>query len=188
MKQASSSTSLPKEELANVITHALGLLICLVASPVIIVASMKTAEWPIVLGVCIFCFSMIIVYAASTAYHAMINPRLKHIFRIIDHICIYLLIVGTHTPLLLLYLQNTFGYVVLTILWLLVLVGILYKTFWLGKLEWLSVSLYLAMGWSGVLTIPYMLEPISSTSIWWLAIGGISYTCLLYTSPSPRDS
>ena len=176
MNQSTFPTTLPKDELANVITHVTGLIICLIASPILIYTGMKSGEWPVIIGLCIFCLSMILVYASSSTYHAIQQPRLKYIFRIIDHICIYFLIVGTHTPLLLLYLKTTYGYFFLALLWILTLIGIIYKTFWFGKWEWLSLALYIAMGWSGILTIPYMLDQIPTFTVWCIFFGGLSYS------------
>lgn len=164
------------EERLNVWTHAIGVLITVLGIPFLIQSGLKTGNFSFVIGLCIFCLSLLMVYVISTAYHYIEQPKLKYTFQIIDHICIYFLIAGTHTPLLLYYLNNSTGWFYLYLLWGLVFLGILYKIFFFGRFEILSVIFYLAMGWMAIFTVPSMLEEMSSQTLWWIIIGGLFYT------------
>ena len=172
----SSTTTFPKNELANVITHGLALLLSIIATPILIAVGAQNGSIVQVLGLGVFCFSMLMVYTSSTIFHSILDERLKHTFRIIDHISIYFLIAGTHTPLVLLYFNQPRGWFFLLGLWSLVLVGIIFKLFFTGRYEFFSISIYVAMGWSGFLFLPQMFEKMDSSSIYWLLAGGILYS------------
>jgi len=167
---------LSREEIANILTHGLGLLLFLIASPILLTFAIQSGTWYQILGISIFCFSLLMVYTSSTVYHSIPNQKLKALFRKIDHICIYFLIAGTHTPFLLLYLNKPFGWIFLCLLWLIVLIGTLYKIFLIGRFEKLSLWLYIIMGWSGILTIPFMLDQMNDLTFYSLLAGGLSYS------------
>ncbi len=177
MKAAQNSASDPsKEELANIITHGMGLLLFIVGTPVLLSMGVKNGTWYQVLGLSIFCFSLLIVYASSTAYHSIIDQRLKGIFQIVDHICIYFLIAGTHTPLILSYMHRPVGWTFLGLLWLMVLIGIFFKVFFMGRFRRLSILIYVIMGWSGLVVLPDMIDQMDSSVFFWIMTGGISYS------------
>jgi len=167
---------LPKDEKVNVITHAIGIPLSLFAAFYFFSNATLEDRPLLIAGIILYLFTMLFVYVASTIYHSAIEPRDKHLTRIIDHIGIYLLIAGTHTPFILLFLPNTFGYIFLAILWLIAIAGMIFKIFFVGKYELFSVLLYVAMGWSGALTIPFMLDQMPSDVLFWLIVGGASYT------------
>lgn len=171
-----STLLLPKEELANIVTHAFGFILFIVASPILLAIGLKTGSWQQVVGLGIFCFTLLIVYASSTVYHSLIDQRLKHFFQIVDHICIYFLIAGTHTPLVLIYLDRPLGWIFLAGLWLMVLIGILFKIFFFGRFKRLSLLLYILMGWSGLLVLPQMISQMSTLVFYCIFAGGFSYT------------
>ncbi len=167
---------LPKDEKANVITHIIGIPLSLYAAYYFF-KQIDISDDPLLFwGTVLYFFSLVFVYVASTVYHAANTPRQKHITRIIDHIGIYLLIAGTHTPFIIYFLPNLFGYIFLSLQWLIALAGIIFKVFFVGRYELFSVILYVAMGWSGAFTIPFMLEHMSSEVLYWLIAGGLSYT------------
>ncbi len=176
MPTPKSSVTLSREEIANIVTHGIGFVLFAIASPILIQLASKSGTWYQILGLIIFCLSLLMVYSSSTIYHSLLDQRLKSTFRKIDHICIYFLIAGTHTPFLLLYLNKPYGWIFLVLLWSIVLVGILYKIFFLGRFKKLSLWLYISMGWSGVFTIPFMLDQMSSISFYGLLGGGLSYS------------
>ncbi len=164
-----------KKEIANSITHGIGLILAIVASPILVAISVKQG-FSATIGVVIFAVSLIMVYASSTAYHSIAHPPVKRVLRIIDHICIYFLIAGTYTPFILNYSFNTQGIMVLVALWLSTLFGIFFKIYYTGKYEALSVALYLLMGWSVVFlpgswlaACPYFTKAL-------LITGGVLYT------------
>lgn len=162
-----------QEELASAITHGLGLLLGLFAVPALLIDKYEVAGSRLWWGLAIFGLSILLVYATSTLYHSVVEPRIKYVLRVADHICIYFLIAGTHTPLLLYYLPDS---LYLGAIWTLVAVGTFYKLFFFDRWEWLSVALYLGMGWMGVLTLPYMLDLMPAATLNGIVIGGVSYT------------
>jgi hemolysin III len=169
-------SNLPREERANVITHGLGLLLSLIGFPLLLYYGGGKAEQHHIAGLAVFGGSMLAVYLASTVYHCLLRETLKRVFRVIDHISIYFLIAGTHTPFLLYYMNNPTGRFYLIILWSLVLLGVLYKLFFFEKFEILSVIFYLGMGWMAVFTVPPMLDQISNATLGWIIAGGLSYS------------
>ena len=165
-----------KEELANAFTHGIGVVLCLVGVPLLLALGAQQGNGYEVLGLSIFGFSLLLVYLISTIYHSITGPQWKHKLRIADHISIYFLIAGTHTPLLIYFLNNSIGYFYLILLWTLVAIGIAYKLFFFGKLKLLSVLFYLCLGWMAVFTIPPMLDQMPPYCLHWIIIGGIFYT------------
>ena len=164
-----------REEFANAITHGFGVLLTLVGAPVLLSLGTKGGDKYQVLGLSIYCFSLLMVYTASTVYHSIGHPWYKRVFRKIDHIGIYFLIAGTHTPFLVKYLNNGLGTFYLGILWGLVVIGIFYKAFFIHRLKILSIIFYLGLGWMAVLTIPPMLEQMNDSCFYWIIIGGAFY-------------
>lgn len=162
-----------QQELANAYTHGFGFLLGLTGVPALLISTYEGVESRLWWGLMVFGLSLLLVYATSTLYHSASNPRLKHGLRVADHISIYFLIAGTHTPFLLHYLPNSWF---LTIIWCLVLGGIIYKLFFFDRWEWLSVAFYLGMGWMGVLTIPFMAEAMPDSTFNGILLGGLFYT------------
>ncbi|MFK8103626.1 MAG: hemolysin III family protein [Saprospiraceae bacterium] len=165
-----------KEELANAITHGLGLLLSIIGIPVLISFGVDQAAFSQIIGLAIFCFSLLMVYTSSTLYHSFQHVALKKAFRLIDHISIYFLIAGTHTPFILMYLNNTKGTIFLILLWTLVGIGVLYKLFFMNRFKWFSLIFYLGLAYMAVFTLPSMMEVMSMTCLFWIIGGGVSYT------------
>lgn len=164
------------EEWANILTHGLGVLLILIGLPILLYSGMLSSMWYQIAGLLIFGLSLLLVYTVSTIYHLVWSLHLKHRWRIADHISIYFLIAGTHTPLILYYLNNSTGMFYLILLWSLVAIGVLYKLLFFDRFELLSVFFYLALGWMAVFTIPPMLETMGYTCLYWIIAGGLSYT------------
>ncbi len=166
-----------KEERFNAITHGLGLVLALCFSPLLLKNARENgAPDKLFWGVGLFCLSMILLYAVSTLYHCVHQPRAKRHCRKMDHIAIYLLIAGTHTPFIIKYLDNVKGWVYLGILWLLLLIGTFGKLFFLEKWERLSLVLYLFMGWMIVFVLPDVLPLMSLEVLLWIGVGAFFYT------------
>ena len=169
-------SKISNEELANVFTHGLGLLLSLIFVPILI-----RNGWPhhtalVISGLWIFGLSIFLVYLSSTIYHLVQQQRLKFLLRKIDHISIYFLIAGTHTPFLLLYSLEDGARFYMILLWSMVLIGVIYKIFFFGKLPLFSILFYLLLGWMAVLTIPPMLDQMSNSTFYWIIAGGVFYT------------
>jgi hemolysin III len=166
-----------KEERFNAITHALGVLLALFFSPFLLKnARENNVPDQLYWGTGLFCLSMIALYAVSTLYHSVHRPGAKRQCRKLDHIAIYLLIAGTHTPFIIRYLDNGKGWLYLAVLWSLLLLGSVGKLFFLEKWERLSLGLYLFMGWMFVFVLPDVLPLMSREVLLWIGVGAFFYT------------
>ena len=168
------ASDLTPYEYANVITHGFGMLMTLISIPILIYYGYD-GSFLHLSGLLAFSISLLMVYTASTFYHKAIDKDLKHKLRIIDHICIYFLIAGSHTPFIFYYLNNSTGYIFLAVMWLLVLLGVVFKLFFTGRFDNLSVAMYVGMGWMSVFVMDEILQTMSTTCFNWLIGGGVFY-------------
>jgi hemolysin III len=166
----------PGEELANSISHGIGLLAGAVAAPVLIVAALRRDNRPFLIGACIFAATIILMYLASTLYHALPENRAKRVFRVLDHGSIYLLIAGTYSPFTLGMLPGAWGWTLFGMVWGLAILGILMKSTGRAWHPVFSTGLYLVMGWLAVIAVRPMWTHLPKASIAWLAAGGLAYT------------
>lgn len=165
-----------REEFANVLTHGLGVLLCLGGIPLLLQEAVPNSAWPQQAGLCVFCLSLLMVYLSSTVYHSLSAERLKDLWHRIDHISIYFLIAGTHTPFLLYFAEAGQARFFLQLIWGMVALGVIYKLFFFGRFEWLSVLYYVVLGWMALVTIPAMITGMSDEILFWIIAGGLSYT------------
>lgn len=164
------------EEVANAITHGIGVVFSIVALVLLVVyANLGGDTWRLV-AVSIFGSSMLLLYLASTLYHALPQPALKRILRVVDHGAIYLLIAGTYTPFLLGDMRGPWGWGLFGLLWGAALVGIVYKIFFVGKFNFIATMMYLAMGWAVVIALKPAIEMIPMAALILMALGGLAYT------------
>ena len=173
----------PIEEKINIISHAVGFILSIVALVLLLVyANLYGNVWHIV-SVSIFGASLIILYAASTFYHSVKKPELRNRLNIIDHASIYVLIAGTYTPFTLVTLKGAIGWVIFGITWGLALTGIVLKIFFTGRYDVISTIMYVLMGWVIVFAIKPLVHNLSLDGLLWLFAGGISYTigAILYS-------
>jgi hemolysin III len=165
-----------KEEVANALTHALGVVFCLIAIPMLIIYALQTGNVAMVWASAIFGFGMLMVYSSSTLYHYAKNAETKRVLRIWDHISIFLLIAGTYTPMVVKYTDFKTAVIFLSAMWSIVALGSFMKIFYTGKYNVLSVILYLLMGWMAVFIIKPMVANIPFQVLYLLAAGGAAYT------------
>ena len=165
-----------QQERANAWTHALGLALSIVGVPLLLFYSAATSDTYHWWSLALFGVSLLLVYFTSTLYHSVHHPRWKHLCRKADHISIYFLIAGTHTPFLVYCFPEATGRFYLYLVWGMVLAGLAYKVFFFGRWEWLSVTFYLAMGWLGVVTIPQAMEAMPEATLNGVVLGGLFYT------------
>ncbi len=165
-----------KQELANSISHAFGMLFGIIGMPILIATAVKNGNTTGLVGASIFGFSFLMVYTASTLYHGFQHPEVKRVLKIIDHISIYFLIAGSYTPFILLFYFNPTGIVLLAVLWSLTLLGIIFKIFFVDRFTYLSTAIYLVMGWMLLIVIkPFFANlPLSITVM--LTLGGVLYS------------
>lgn len=163
-----------KAELANALTHGLGILFSMA---VFITISMNTGRVFIhQFSLVVFASSMFLMYVASTTYHTISSIPLKKLFRLFDHINIYFLIAGTYTPFLLLCVKGSLGWLFFCIVWGVALCGIVYKLCWWQRHPRWSLFIYLGMGWLVVFIARPMFHTLSSAGWFWLLMGGACYT------------
>ncbi len=166
----------PSEEFANAITHGIGLGLAIAALVVLVVyANLRGDIWHLA-GFAVFGLTLITLYLASTIYHSFPDGKWKKTLRIIDHASIFLLIAGTYTPVTLTAMRGPWGWTIFGIVWAIALLGILLKIFFMNKLKYLSLILYIAMGWLIVIAIRPLIESVGTTSLIFLVAGGLFYT------------
>ena len=176
----SKATALPRysfhEELANSISHGLGIIFSVAGLGVLTAfATLFGSVWHIV-SCSIYAGTMILLYTASTLYHAVPTPKAKTVLRVLDHVSIFLLIAGTYTPVTLVSLRGPWGWSLFGTIWGLAVTGILLEIFLPRRLRYIVVSLYVAMGWTIVVAVKPMLDAVAPGGMWLLLAGGLCYT------------
>lgn len=165
-----------REEAINVLTHGLGALASIAGGIAVITAAARFGDLWQLAGIVVYCVSLVLLYSASTLYHAARAEIRKSRLRVLDHCAIYLLIAGTYTPFLLGALRGAWAWTLLGVVWALALGGVVYKLFLWGRSPRLSTATYLALGWLGLAALPLMLSSLSATVLLWLLAGGLAYT------------
>lgn len=178
-------TPMPKknrksEEFWNVITHGTGALLSFVALGVLVVFSIFKGTMIHFAASLIFGLSLVFLYSASTLYHAAYTLKWKRIFQKADHICIYILIAGTYTPIALLGLKGVWGWAVFGCIWAFALAGFIFKFSPLQRSEKLSLTLYALMGWLIITVIKPLIENLAPEALYYLLGGGLCYTFGIY--------
>jgi len=174
-----------KEEKLNVISHAIGLVLSIVALVLLLVkAGAYGNAWHIT-SFSIYGASLIVLYAASTFYHYSQTPKFRHRLNIFDHASIYILIAGTYTPFTLVVLNGWIGWTIFGISWGLAIIGVTLKLFFIGRFDKISTIAYVLMGWVIVFAIKPLIDNLSPEGLWWLLSGGIFYTigAVLFSIP-----
>lgn len=165
-----------QEELWHGITHGIGAALSVVALVALMILAARYGNTWQVIGFAVYGSSLFLLYLASTLYHSIQRPRLKHIFRVCDHAAIYLLIAGTYTPFLLIGLRDALGWTLLAVVWGLALLGVAFKTVFIGRFETLATIGYVLMGWLSVLGFKQLMANIPLAGVVWLGVGGLVYT------------
>lgn len=163
------------EEIANSVSHGVA-CVASVASVPFLVESARHLSPASFAGTMVFAATMVLLYLASTLYHAMPVGRIKRIFCKLDHGAIYLFIAGTYTPFALGALSGVWGWSLFGVVWSLAAIGIVLKAFDRLTHPWLSTGLYLAMGWLIVVAAVPLLERVPPAGVMWLVFGGLAYT------------
>ncbi|WKX27155.1 PAQR family membrane homeostasis protein TrhA [Tatumella ptyseos] len=165
------------EEIANSVSHGLGCLFGIVGLVLLLVQAVeRDADLITYVSYSLYGGSMIVLFLASTLYHAIPNQQAKPWLKKIDHCAIYLLIAGTYTPFLLVGLRSPLAEGLMVVIWSLALLGIIFKLFFAHRFKALSLVTYLLMGWLSLIVIYQMATKLSAASVWLLAIGGIVYS------------
>ncbi len=164
------------EEIFNSVTHGAGALISIVGLVLIIVFSSLYGQATHIVSCTIYGSTLVLLYTASTLYHSFQTPNIKHVLRIIDHSCIYVLIAGTYTPFMLVTVQGALGWTIFGIVWGLTVLGIVFKVFFINRFKILSPIAYILMGWLVILAIKPLFQSLPGGGIAWLISGGLAYT------------
>jgi len=164
------------EEIANSISHGMGLVAALVGIPILITHAARNGDGQFTVGVSVFCASILLLYLASTLYHALPAGKAKRVFRVVEHSAIFLLIAGTYTPFTLGVLRGAWGWTLFGVVWGLAAAGVALKAFQKASHPIVSTGLYLLMGWVVVIAVEPLLARVPAAGLYWLLAGGLSYT------------
>jgi len=165
-----------REEIANSISHGLGLVLAIVALPILILSAMRIGSTHFIVGATVFGGTMILLYLASTLYHSISHEKKKHFCRLFDHSAIFLLIAGTYTPFTLGVLRGAWGWTLLVIIWSLALAGIIIKALPRTRHSWISMMVYIVMGWLAIVAIKPIWHLVPLPGILLIFAGGLAYT------------
>lgn len=164
-----------KQEIVNGLIHGFGMLFGISGLPVLIGISIMHGNSVAIVGSGIYGFCFLLLFTNSTIYHFAVEKEVKYIFKILDHISIYFLISGTYTPLLLIYMNNSFGISLLVILWALTLVGIFFKLRFTGRMEAVSTVIYIIMGLIMLVGGRRFFDSLPVSVVVFICIGGVLY-------------
>lgn len=164
------------EEIANSISHGIGLVAALVAVPFLVLQAVQRADTGFVVGVSLFAATLVLLYLASTFYHALPIGKAKRVFRVIEHSAIFLLIAGTYTPFTLGVLRGAWGWTLFGLVWAFAVAGVALKAFNRVSHPLVSTSLYLLMGWLILIAVNPLYARVPTSGLLWLVAGGLAYT------------
>ena len=162
------------EEQLNALSHGIGAVLGVVGLILLIIYGNSISLE--LFSVIVYGLSIIILFTASTLYHWVKNENLKHYFRIVDHISIYLLIAGTYTPVTLITLSESRGWLLFGLVWGIAVIGTILKLFFTGRFGVVSTLLYLVMGWLIAFDFSSLVESLATNGLLWLFLGGLFYT------------
>jgi hemolysin III len=165
------------EELANVISHGIGLIAALIGAPILLFAARQVGSGGFFVGTIVFVTAMLALYLASMLYHAWPETRTKYVLQVFDHSAIFVLIAGTYTPFALGPLRGIWGSITLVVIWAVAVFGVIVKVMrGTSHYRKLAMSLYLGMGWSALIVIWPVILKVPPTALYWLFAGGVAYT------------
>ncbi|QTD36608.1 hemolysin III family protein [Polaribacter batillariae] len=172
-----------KEERLNVITHAFGFVLSIIAFPFLLIKALHFNGFWKPTSFIIYGLSLMVLYAASTFYHAAKNPKKRRKLNIFDHAAIYMLIAGSYTPFCLVGLDSNLGWYMFIFVWLFALIGIILKLFFTGKFNIVSTAMYLLMGWQVLFFVGPLSKSLTSFGLNLLIAGGVFYSigAILYS-------
>lgn len=178
-KQLLSKRYTKKEEIANGITHGMGVLFGIAALTVLLILSIKKGDIPSIVSFSIYGGCIILMFLSSTLYHSFTIEKIKKILRVFDHSSIFLFIAGTYTPIALLALKGYLRIFVLIAVWAIALSGVGFKIFTFNKFDKykiLSLIIYIGMGWTAIIPIKAIINATSINFFYWILAGGLLYT------------
>lgn len=166
----------PEEEVVNVLTHALGILLAFVLIPILVMKAAFHGSVPTVLTVAVFSFGFILTYLSSTLYHWVKKPKMKSRLQVMDHMSIFIMIGGTYTPVVFRYLEFSSAVIFMSVMWSIIALGSFVKIFHTGKYDGFSTLVYLALGWMIIFIIKPILATMPLEVFLWIMAGGAFYS------------
>jgi hemolysin III len=176
MKMAQTHTFSKGEEIANSITHGIGILLSAAALVLLIVFSAINGTQLHILTFIVYGVTMLTLYTASTLLHALPKGRAKNVFEILDHSSIYFFIAGSYTPITLIIMDGALGWTLFGIVWTLALAGTVFKVFFVRRFLFASTVLYVLMGWLAIFGWSEITAKVGTTGIAFLVTGGVVYS------------
>jgi hemolysin III len=164
------------EEILNSVTHGAGALVSIAGLVFLTTYSSMYGQAQHIVSCTVFGISLVLLYTASTLYHSFQKPNIKHILKILDHSCIYVLIAGTYTPFMIVIVRGALGWTLFTIVWSLTISGIIFKAFFVNRFKIVSTLAYILMGWLIIFAIKPLFQTLPGSGIAWLVAGGLAYT------------
>jgi len=164
------------EEVANSLTHGVGFVLALVGLVVLLVSAAGRGDAWVIVTSAIYGTTLILLYLASTLYHALARTRARDVFRRLDHAAIYLLIAGTYTPFVLVTMRGPWGWTLFGVSWGLAVLGITAKAAFGPRWPILSTTIYILMGWLVLVALGPVVRHVPGGALAWLVAGGLSYT------------
>ncbi len=170
-----------REEIANALSHGLGAVLALGAGAVMITLAAVFGDMRQVISAAVYTTTLVLLYVASTLYHAVPHPAAKARLQILDHCAIFLLIAGTYTPFTLVSLRGSeWGWSLFATVWGLAMIGVVFKLFFTGRFQRVSTLMFIAMGWIVLVALEPMVRALPGTTLAWLFAGGFAYTAGTY--------
>ena len=165
-----------REELVNALTHGAGVVASLAGGGVLLTLAALSGDVRRIVGAAVFVFALVLLYTASTLYHAVRHEQAKAHLKVLDHCAIFILIAGTYTPFTLVSLRGGWGWGLFAAIWLLAVAGIAFKLYFTGRFRRTSTLIYVAMGWLVLVAAGPLSASVSTATLAWLVLGGVSYT------------
>lgn len=167
---------IPFDEKLNALSHGIAAIAAIVGWVILIIYAYESRVDYAMLSTFMYGPGLSMVFLSSTIYHAVIDKKRKGLWKLIDHICIYLLIAGTYTPVLLITVGGTLGWSLFVLQWTFAGLGIILKIFFIGRYKMLSVLSYVGMGWVAVFLLSTLYTCLAPIGFYLLLAGGLSYT------------
>jgi hemolysin III len=175
-----------REEFANVLTHGIGAVLSAAGGAALIVLAAVRGDAWLIVGSAIFVAALVLLYTASTLYHAARSAVARARFKVLDHCAIYLLIAGSYTPFTLGIVRGGWGWSLFGVIWGLAAAGVVFKLFFTGRFRVLSTIIYIAMGWLVLIAVGPLMQHLDAATLAWLAAGGVTYTAGTFFYHRPR--
>ena len=177
LKSSSMQQRYPlREEIASSVIHGAGVVLSLAGLTALVIYSSRYGSAKHIVGSAVFGVTLVFLYTSSTLYHSVRSARLKHILRVIDHSCIYLLIAGTYTPFTLVTLEGPVGWSLFAVVWVLAAAGIVFQIFFVHRFKILATLAYLGMGWLVIFAIKPLVNAMPTGGLILVTAGGLVYT------------